>query len=81
MSLKKTIFMAAAMAALAGMGNDFYSGKRHSEGKPYPKPASLPRWRVGEHILFAKNAADAEKYARKRGLWKEGCTVEPINEQ
>ena len=38
----------------------------------------LPRWDVGGQIIFAKDAKTAEKYAKKRGMWRPGMTVKPI---
>ena len=86
MGMKETIRRTAFLAAAAAMSNEvaeyFDTGRRHTHTeRPYHRPADLPRWRVGDHILFAKNAADAEKYARKRGLWTEGCTVKPLKEE
>lgn len=38
----------------------------------------LPRWGVNGHVIFAKDAKTAEKYAKKRGLWVPGTIVKPI---
>lgn len=38
----------------------------------------LPRWDVNGHVIFAKDAKTAEKYAKKRGLWVPGTIVKPI---
>lgn len=44
----------------------------------YPTRRDLPRWDVNGHIIFAKDAKTAEKYAKKRGLWVPGTMVKPI---
>lgn len=79
MSLKKYIAMAAAMAALgaAAEGHNLFADDRrgYDNTKPYPGNKSLPRWKVGENFIFAKNEKDAIKYAKKRGLYKEGDVV------
>ena len=49
--------------------------------KIYVKPIQkhdLPRWDVNGHVIFAKDAKTAEKYAKKRGLWRSGTIVKPI---
>ena len=44
----------------------------------YPTRRDLPRWDIGGHIIFAKDAKTAEKYAKKRGFWAAGAIVKPI---
>ena len=49
--------------------------------KIYVKPIQkhdLPRWDVGGQIIFAKDAKTAEKYAKKRGIWRPGMNVKSI---
>jgi hypothetical protein len=37
---------------------------------------NLPKWKVGKHYIYAKNAKDALKYAKKRGLWNgKSCPI------
>ncbi len=85
MGMKETIRRTAFLAAAVAMSNDiaeyFDTGRRRQPERPYQRPADLPKFRIGEHVLFAKDEKTAIKYAKKRGLWKEGCTVEPINEK
>lgn len=69
----------AAFAMIAGMdGNNMYSSRRIDNSKPYPKNADLPKWDYDGHCIFAKNEATAIKYAKKRGLYKEG--VVPVRQ-
>ena len=44
----------------------------------YTTRRDLPRWDVNGHVIFAKDAKTAEKYAKKRGLWVPGTIVKPI---
>lgn len=72
MSLKTHIYtLALAMAAMSAGGN-LYGGGRVDNTKPYPKNADLPKWDYDGHRIFAKDEATAIKYAKKRGLYKEG---------
>ena len=77
MSLKQQILMAALYAAATPWGDPLYDTRRRENSKPYPAPKSLPRWDVGGHIIYAKNEKDALKYAKKRGLFKEGMRAIP----
>lgn len=77
--MKKAIMQAAAFVMLASSGgmDNPYGTPRFDNTKPYPKSKSLPRWKVGEHIIYAKDEKTAIKYARKRGIWKDGMAVTP----
>ena len=79
--IKKFFTIAAAMAMMGGMGVELPPSMRYGYNeKPYPKPKSLPKYRVGENFIHAKDAKTAIKYAKKRGLWKEGMIVKKIEE-
>ena len=72
----------AAFAMIAGMmqdGNPYYSGRPADTSKPYPKNADLPKFNVGGTIIHAKDEKTAIKYAKKRGVWKDGMSVIPVN--
>ena len=78
MSIKSALFQMAAFAMIAGMdGNNMYSSRRIDNSKPYPKNADLPKFNVGGTIIHAKDEKTAIKYAKKRGVWKEGMSVVP----
>ena len=75
------MYKMAAFAMLAGMmsdGNPYYSGRPADTSKPYPRNADLPKWDYDGHKIFAKDEATAIKYAKKRGLYKEG--IVPIRQ-
>lgn len=68
---------AAIMMAAASAKQLFDTGP----SKVYVKPIQrkdLPCWKVNGHVIFAKDAKTAEKYAKKRGLWRPGTIVKPI---
>lgn len=78
--IKNALFMAAA-AALAATPNEYFAIKRPQNFEPINKDKNkYPRWKIGDSFVFAKDVRDAEKYAKKRGLWKEGYKPEIINE-
>lgn len=77
MSFKKIALLTIMMAA--GMGSPFmYSGERRRPAEPKPEKG-LPRWNVGGHVIYAKNEKDALKYARKRGLYRDGMEIKLID--
>ena len=79
MSLKQQLLMAALYAAATPWDHPLYATRRREKPKPEPAPKSLPRWDVGGHVIYAKNEKDALKYAKKRGLFKDGMQVTRID--
>ena len=68
---------AAMMMAAASDKRLFDTGP----SKVYVKPISktdLPCWDVNGAVIYAKDEKTAEKYAKKRGLWRPGTIVKPI---
>ena len=68
---------AAMMMAAASDKQLFDTGP----SKVYVKPISktdLPCWDVNGAVIYAKDEKTAEKYAKKRGLWRPGTIVKPI---
>ena len=74
---KDIAFMSALFAV--GAQNYFDTGLRRADAPDNTKPHSLPKWKVGEYIIFAKNEKDAIKYAKKRGIWKPEHILERID--
>ena len=78
MSLKSSILMCASMAMLA-MNDPFYKDPYNELKHTVPvKKKDLPKWKVGDNIIYAKDEKTAMKYAKKRGFWREGMTVELV---
>ena len=77
MSMKKYLAL-AAFAALAAGSSGYFDSPRVDNSNPYPKKASLPKWKVGENYIFAKNESDAIKYAKKRGLYHDGDVAKKV---
>ena len=78
--MKKQFALLAAGAMLMASAYDkkmFDTGPSNVYVKKITKH-DLPRWDVGGQIIFAKDAKTAEKYAKKRGMWRPGMTVKPI---
>ncbi len=76
--MKYFAYMALMMAALAQSGESMYKGPRIRPAEPKPAKG-LPRWDVGGNTIFAKNEKDALKYARKRGLYRDGMEIKLID--
>lgn len=70
------LMTAMIMAAVSNGKNIFDTGTRIVPS--YHGGRDLPRWDINGHIIFAKDAKTAEKYAKKRGLWVPGTIVKPI---
>lgn len=72
-------YLLATAMMMAAAGNDkkiFDTGTRIVPS--YPTRRDFPRLDVNGHVIFAKDAKTAEKYAKKRGLWIPGTIVKPI---
>lgn len=69
--------MAAMMAAAASDKQLFDMGPSKVYVKPIQK-TDLPRWDVNGNVIYAKDKKTAEKYAKKRGLWRSGTIIRPI---
>lgn len=77
--MKTVFYLLASAMMMAAAGNDkkiFDEGTRNVPS--YPTKRDLPRLDVNGHVIFAKDAKTAEKYAKKRGLWIPGTIVKPI---
>lgn len=79
MNFKNKALLLTLALAMAAQGDPsiYAPEKLPDNSKPYPKNKSLPAWDVGGHIIYAKNEKDALKYAKKRGLFKEGMRAIP----
>lgn len=80
MSTTKRILTLAAMTGAFFSGEDLYMFPHHLPEKPFRKSKGLPKWKIGDFVVYAKNAKDAVKYAKKRGCYKEGTLAEIIND-
>ena len=77
-NMKHFAYMAFLMAALVQSGGSMYKGPRIRTVQAKPAKG-LPRWDVGGNTIFAKNEKDALKYARKRGLYRDGMEIKLID--
>lgn len=64
----------AMMAAIMAGDKSMYAFPSTTKTESEPKK-DLPCWNVDGHIIYAKDEKTALKYARKRGLLKEGVIV------
>ena len=79
MSHKGYLYLMATAMMMAAACTDkkiFDTGTRIVPSSPTKR--DLPCWDVNGHVIFAKDAKTAEKYAKKRGLWVPGTMVKPI---
>lgn len=69
-----------AMSALFAMGaqNYFDTSFRTMVPERNAAKSNLPAWKIGESVIHARNERDAVKYAKKRGVWKEGQTIQKL---
>ena len=80
MDLKKFALLTAEAMLMASAYNQklFDTGTRIVPSYPTRRRRDLPCWDVNGHVIFAKDAKTAEKYAKKRGLWIPGTIVKQI---
>lgn len=65
---------------MAGANNkELFSVPSLSRNNDIKPRKSLPRWEINGYSIFAKDEKTAIKYAKKRGLWKEGTIVKSYN--
>lgn len=77
--IHQNFLLATAMMMMAAAGNDKKIIDTETRIVPSYQPRrDLPCWDVNGHIIYAKDAKTAEKYAKKRGLWVPGTIVKPI---
>lgn len=63
--------MACALANPHLEPTNFYNSNRllGTDNKSTKSHYDLPTWKVGKHLIHAKNSKNALKYIKKRGLW------------
>lgn len=67
----------AMMMAAAGYDKKIFdTGTRTVPS--YPTRRDLPCWDVNGTTIYAKDEKTAIKYAKKRGLWRPGTIVKPV---
>lgn len=67
------------LAATAQNQNLFDTGNK-ARYQPQPQTRKdLPRFKVGNHTIYAKDIKTAIKYAKKRGLYKPGLEIIPLD--
>ena len=77
MSYKDKVYLLAMMAMMAG-DKSMYALPRTTRIESESKK-DLPCWNVDGHTIYAKDEKTALKYARKRGLLREGVIVKEDN--
>lgn len=66
------------MLAASTQENPYFDTARKSFSSHAQPRYDLPSWKVGDSIISAKDEKTAIKYAKKRGLWKEGLIIEKV---
>ena len=72
-------------AVVAQMMNPFMGERRTDnrtpklKGEALAQAKGLHKWQLEDgSIVYARNAGEAIRRAKKRGLWKDGCSVKLI---
>lgn len=78
MGMKEKLFTLAGMMMIATQGEQYFDALMRTPSSPPQPRYDLPSWKVGDSIISAKDEKTAIKYAKKRGLWKDGVTVEKV---
>lgn len=81
MGMKSKLFMLAGMMMMGTQGEQYFDAMKRTPSFPPQPRYDLPSWKVGDSIICAKDEKTAIKYAKKRGLWKEGITIKRMDEK
>lgn len=75
------LLIAAAMLALTTQNQDLFDTGHKARYQPQPQTRKdLPKFKVGDRIIYAKDIKTALKYAKKRGLYKPGIEIIPLDQ-
>lgn len=74
----KDLLWPAVFTLINTNSDEIFSYPKSSNTIETKSNKDLPKWKVGEHTIFAKDANTAKKYAKRRGLWKEYYTIEKV---
>lgn len=69
------------MMLAAAQNPDYFDTGHKARYQPQPQTRKdLPRFKVGDQIIQAKDIKTAIKYAKKRGLYKPDMEIIPIDQ-
>lgn len=76
-----SILIAAAMMLATVQNQDHFDTGHKARYQPQPQTRKdLPKFKVGDQIIHAKNIKTVLKYAKKRGLYKPGIEIIPLDQ-
>ena len=78
--MNNNILIAAAMM-LATQNQEHFDTGHKAKYQPQPQTRKdLPRFKIGDQIIHAKDIKTVIKYAKKRGLYKPALEIIPLDQ-
>lgn len=78
--MNNNILIAAAMM-LATQNQEHFDMGHKARYQPQPQTRKdLPRFKIGDQIIHAKDIKTVIKYAKKRGLYKPALEIIPLDQ-
>lgn len=79
---QKAFFILPMMLAAAAQNRDLFDTGHKARYQPQSeyRRKDLPRFKIGDSIIYAKDIKTAIKYAKKRGLYKPDIEIIPLDQ-
>ena len=75
------ILIAAAMMLATVQNQEHFDMGHKARYQPQPQTRKdLPRFKIGDQIIHAKDIKTVIKYAKKRGLYKPALEIIPLDQ-
>lgn len=79
--MKNSFLITAAMMLATVQNRDLFDTGNKARYQPQPKTRKdLPKFKIGDQTIYAKDIKTAIKYAKKRGLYKPGIEIIPLDQ-
>lgn len=81
MNMKNSLLIMSAMMLAAAQNPDHFDTGHKARYQPQPQTRKdLPRFKIGDQIIHAKDIKTVIKYAKKRGLYKPALEIIPLDQ-
>lgn len=81
MNMKNRLLIMSAMMLAAAKNPDLFDTGHKARYQPQPQTRKdLPRFKIGDQTIYAKDIKTAIKYAKKRGLYKPDLEIITIDQ-
>lgn len=81
MNMKNRLLITAAMMLATVQNRDLFDTGNKARYQPQPQTRKdLPKFKIGDQTIYAKDIKTAIKYAKKRGLYKPDMEIIPLDQ-